>query len=95
MKRLDGLVALLQQFITSGYCQSLFELLLAKGKATLQTYVGLPHEDANIHDDLVVGYEQGVYETMNNDTTRNDYFRNESPFTQDKREDVYEELDAY
>ena len=74
MRRLDGLVELIRQHVTTGYCKSFFELLLAKGKATLQTYVGLPDELATIHEDLIDGYIPRVYEELDNDKARNAYF---------------------
>ena len=48
MKRIDNLAELICELLpTTLYDKSFLKLLLTKGKATLQTNVGLPDEDAD------------------------------------------------
>lgn len=76
MKRIDNLVQLLCDHLPSTKYQAEFlKLLLTKGKATLQTNVGLPDEESNIHDDLVEGYDAEIYAGMHRDKVRNAFFQ--------------------
>lgn len=56
------------------YSRPLLALILAKGKATLDTQLGFPDEAANIHLDLDA-YDGSQFEAMDNDHARIRYFQ--------------------
>lgn len=43
------------------YSEALLTMILAKGKATVDVQLGFPDQDAHIHRDLAVGYEDSGY----------------------------------
>lgn len=72
--RIHKLVELVFHYVDDEiYSNAFMQLLLTKGRATLDINIGFVVEGSNIHDDLEY-YDGSVYSSMHMDKVRNDYF---------------------